>query len=648
MGNILGMELFVAGNGMIEIFYFIFVALVAVALGQRILKLIGIKFDSYLLKFIFSFPLGLAVLAYVAFFLGIVGLLYKSIFISILLLLLILLIKDIIKIISILFHSLRNLKKIIKKAKFNFFTILLLFLLLFAVLNFIISFSPAWNADALAYHLAVPKIYIENHKIIDIPHIFYSNFPSLIDMISMIGLLLHNSILSHLFAYALGITLILAIYSFCKKFFNTKIAILASLIFYSFPMVIEFVSTTYIDIQLALFVFLSIYGLFMYLTSKKNSWLFLSAIFIGFAISSKVFGIIGATGILILLAHNLFLRLVKNEINYKDVFFKILVFCLIAFIITMPWLLKSYFFTGNPVWPFFNSFFGGKYWNEEHQEYQENDVLGRELSIINYVRLPWDLHVQIVEWEDELDIRIGRNVQEGEHFGPFLIFLLFYFFFRKKNKILNAFFFYIFVYITLWFFIANIGRYLLYLAPLIAIISSYVIIELFKNKYISKILKILLIFTFSFNLLIWVGGNTKDLVVALGFESVDSFYERQAPVYKPSKFINSNLPENSRILLVREVKGFFLERDYVWDNPSTQVYINHSEFQNEDDYYEELKKLGITHIMVNNGSFAKYRGFTVNEETYLAEKILNITNNLLEKYTINLYNKDNWLVNEIK
>jgi hypothetical protein len=76
----------------------------------------------------------------------------------------------------------------------------------------------------------------------------------------------------------------------------------------------------------------------------------------------------------------------------------------------MPWLAKSYFFTENPVWPFFNSFFGGKYWDEEHQEYQEKDVSGRELSIVNYIKLPWDLHVQIVEWEDELDIRMDRNL----------------------------------------------------------------------------------------------------------------------------------------------------------------------------------------------------------------------------------------------
>jgi len=638
--------------GIIEIFYFIFVVLVAAALGQRILKLIGLKIPN-LERFIFSLPLGLALLAYIAFLLGAIGLLFKSIFISILLLLFIILIKDIKNLIIILFNFIKNvnLKKITKEYKlgFNFFTILLLFLSLFIVLNFIISFSPPWNHDALSYHLAIPKVYIENHKIISMPYNFLSNFPSLIDMISMVGLLLHSAKLSHLFAYALSVILVLAIYSFCKKFFNVKIAILASLIFYSFPMVIEYVSTALIDIQLALFIFLSIYGLFMYFHSKKNSWFFLSAIFMGLSVSSKLLSIFLFVGIFILLVYNLFLMLVKKEINFRNLFFKILIFCLIVFVITTPWLIKNFLHTNNPVWPIFNSFFNGKYMDEEHREYQKNELLGRELSIVNYIRLPWDLHVQIVQWKNELDWRKGRNISEGEHLGPYLIFLPFYFFLRKKSKILNAFFFLIFIYVTLWFFVANGGRYLLYVAPLLAVIVAYIIIELFKYRILSKVLKILLIFTFSFNLLIWFGGNTQDLVVALGFESEESFYERQSPVYKPSKFINSNLPKNSKILLFREVKGFFLERDYVWSNPITQVYVNYSKFKNENDYYEELKKLGITHILVNNGSFAKFRGFTVLEEYfYLNEKSINLTNKLLDKYTTNIYNKDNWLVNEIK
>jgi 4-amino-4-deoxy-L-arabinose transferase-like glycosyltransferase len=632
-------------NKMIEIFYFIFVALVAVALGQKILKLIHVKFDSDLLRFIFSFPLGLAVLAYAAFFLGIAGLLYKSIFISILLLLLILLIKDIIKIISLLFHSFRNLKKIIKKAKFNFFTILLLFLLLFVALNFIISFSPPWNVDPVAYHLAVPKIYIENHKIIYLPHIIYANLPPLVNFIYLIGLLLHNGILSNLFAYSLSVIFVIAIYSFCKKFFNTRIAILASLIFYTFPKISGVVSTTFIDIQLALFVFLSIYALFMYFDLKNNQWLILSAIFIGFAISSKVFGIIGAIGILILLAYNLFLRLAKNEINYKDVFFKILVFSLIVFIIVMPWLTKSYFFTGNPVWPLFNDFFDGNYWDKEHQERESEVLLGRELSIINYIRVPWDIHVQ--KQNDD-----NRSVHDGELLGPFFMVFLPLYFFLRKNRTVNLLFFLIFAYMTMWFFASFHVQHIIFVGTLIAIISSYVIIELFKNKYLSKVLKILLIFTFSFNFLIWVGGNAKDMLVPLGLESEESFYSKRVSMYEPSMFINSNLPENSRILLFREWKGFFLERDYVWADPLIQIYVDYSKFKNEKDYYEELKRLNITHILINEGFQIEDKGSVVSEIRY-SPRILELTGNLLKKYTINLYdqtqyNGDRILIYELK
>ena len=631
---------------MLEIFYFIFVLLISIALGQKILKLMGIKLPD-LEGFIFSLPLGLAILAYTTFFLGVIGLLYKSIFISILLLLFILLIKDITKIILVLFQSVKNLKNIIKKLRFNFFTFLLLFLLLFVVLNFIISFSPPWNVDALSYHLAVPKIYIENHQIIYLPYNYFSNFPSLVDFINLIGLLLQNGILSNLFAYALSVTLVLAIYSFCKKFFNTRIAILASLIFYSFPVVIEFVSTAYIDIQVALFIFLSIYSLFMYFTLKKNQLLILSSIFIGLGIASKIFAVIAFIGILILLIYTLFLRLAKNKLNFQNIFFKVLVFSLIVFIILMPWLIKSYFFTGNPVWPFFNDFFDGKYWDKEHQEYYSIRQLGRELSIINYIRLPWDINVQT-----QTD-QLRRNVAEGELIGPFFMAFLPLYFFLRKNKIVNILFFLLFVYVTMWFFLSSIVRQILFAVPLIAIISSYVIIELFKNNYLSKILKILLIFTFGFSLLVWVGGNTKDLVVAIGLETEESFYSRYVSMYEPSKFINSNLPEDSRILLFTEWKGFFLERDYVWADPLTQVYINYSKFKNEEDYYEELKKLKITHILVNEGFKIEIEGSIYSEHRY-SRRILGLTDNLLKKYTTNLYDKinpyngDRILINELK
>ena len=628
---------------MIELLYLVFLVLVSLALGQKILGLIGAKFGSYLENFVFSLPLGLAVLAYITFFLGITGLLYKSVLIAVLLVIFIFLIKDIRGIISNLFKFITSIDKgkLIKKFNigFNFFSIVICFLLLFVLINFIASFAPPWHFDVLAYHLAIQKIYIRAHQIIYVPYIFYSNLPSLIDTIYLTGLLLHSGVLSNMLGYTLGVVLILAIYSFCTRYFNWKVAVLASLIFYSMPAIIRSSRTSHVDLQFALFIFLSFYSLFLYFDSGNCRLLASSAIFAGLGGSSKIFGPVAVAGIFVLMAHHAISRLVTKKISRKTFFSHIFIFGLIVLIIVSPWFLKNYFFTGNPFWPAFNDVFNGKYWDKEHQQHLSNFVLRRTPSIINLLRLPWDIHTQAGK-------DIG-NIDQDEGIGPFfLAFLPLYFFLPKKNRLIGTFFVLLFGYILMMFFVSFGFRYVIFTWPLIAIISAYVIAELFRNRQISKIAKVLLIFTFSFNLLIWFAANTKGIPVALGLETHDSFYLKYpGAIYKASKFINANLPENSKILLFRDTRGFFLDKDYVWADPLFQVYINYSEFRNEDDFYKELKSIGVTHILVNTEF--EFRGQIVNERRY-STRILNMTDSLLKKYTINIYNEDGILVNELK
>ncbi|MBI3035991.1 glycosyltransferase family 39 protein [Candidatus Woesearchaeota archaeon] len=629
---------------MIELLYLVFLILVSAALGQRILGFIGIKFDKELEKFIFSMPLGLAVLAYITFFIGVAGFLYKSVLMAILLLLFVFLIKDVKSALFTLFKFIKGINKkgLAKRygIGFNFFTLVIVFLLVFILVNLIGSFVPPWHFDVIAYHLAIQKIYIRAHQIMYIPYIFYSNHPSLIDTVYLVGLLLYNGVLSNLLGYSLAAMIVLAIYSFCKRFFNSMvIGVLASMIFYSFPMVIRGTRTSHIDVQFALFVFLSLYGLFIYFQSGDKKHLVLSAIFAGFGGSSKIFGPIAAIGIFIVLGSYLLLRISKNKIQYKTVIIRTFIFCLIVGAIILPWLLKNYFFTGNPFWPAFNDIFNGEYWDSEHQKDVSGLARKRVLSITNFIRLPWDIHTQTGS-------AIG-NIDYDEGIGPyFMAFLPLYFFLRKKHKIINILFLLLFVYLTMWFFLSHVLRHAIYSWPPIAIISAYVIAELFKNSYISKTVKVLLIFTFSFNLLILLAATAKSMPVALGLETQDHFnLKYPGSIYKASKFINSNLPENAKILLFRDTRGFYLDRDYVWADPLFQLYIDYSKFRNEDDFYKELKKIGITHILVNTEF--EWRGQIVYEHRY-SPRILSMMDHMLKKYTISLYDEDGILVNELK
>jgi len=628
---------------MIEILYLAFIVLTAFALGRKTLRLIGVKFVSNLECFAFSFPLGMAVLAYITFLFGILGLLYKPLIISVFLIVFILLIGDVISLIKQVFCYIKNLYKTAfynkLKIRFSFYFLVCSFLFLFILLNFIVSFAPPWHFDVLAYHLAVPKLYIESHRIVYIPYIFFSNLPSLVDTAYLIGLLLYNGVLSNLFAYSLGIALVIAVYSFCSRFFNRKIAILASLIFYTFPMIIRLAPTSHVDIQFALFIFLSFYALFLYFVSKGANHLALSGIFAGFGVSSKVFGGVAAAGILIALAVYLIKRLAQKKISFENALYALFLFCLILFIIISPWLLKNYYFTGNPVWPAANGIFHGKYWDSKHQTDLSNMLNLRKPTIANYLRLPWDIHTQAGS-------RTG-NIDNDEAIGPyFLAFLPLYFLLKRKSRIINAFFILLFIYLTMWFFISYYFRYTIYTWPLIAIISAYTIFELMKNASLSKILAAMLVFTFSFSLLIWFGGYSKQISVAVGIEDESKFYAKHpGPIYEASQFINSNSEKDSKVLLFRDTRGFFLDRKYIWGDPLLQLYIDYSKFKNEDDFYKGLKYLNITHVLVNEEF--EFRGQIVNDYRY-TESILNMSNKMLEKHAVRLYKKGYISVYELK
>ncbi|MBI3026884.1 glycosyltransferase family 39 protein [Candidatus Woesearchaeota archaeon] len=632
---------------MIEIVYLIFLMLVSIALGQWILKLLKVSFSSYLEEFVFSLPLGLSTLAYTTFLIGIVGFLYKPVIILILAVLFVILFRDIKRCLSNIANTLKkfNSKSLINKyyIGFDFYSILIVFIVFFAIFNFVLSFTPPWHFDVLAYHLAVQKLYLNAHKIIYLPYLFFSNLPSLVDWIYLIGLVLHNGILSNLLGYSLGIVFILAIYSFCRKFFNHRIALLSSLIFYSIPMVSMLAKTAHIDVQFALFIFLAIYALFSYFSSKSNKWLALCAVFSGLGASTKIFGAAAVLGILLLLLLNMASRTASNGIGWRQFLLRLAMFGVIAIFVTSPWLLKNYFFTGNPFWPALNNIFHGKYWDENHQEDLSKMINLRKPSLANYARLPWDIHTQAG--------KSAGNIDEDLEIGPFLLaFLPIYLLLSKKNKIINQMLLLVFIYLSIWFFLSHVLRYVIFIMPLVAIISAYVCEELLNNFRISAILKALLVFTFSFNLIFLILSTAKELPVAIGFETKDAFYSKYpGAIYKASKFVNSNLPENSKILLFRDTRGYFLDRDYVWGDPLMQLYIDYSKFKNEDELYEELKSKGITHILANTRfSWSNVLQDVVANDYRYNKRILGLMDNLLIKHTVNIYDNEGILINRMK
>ena len=115
----------------------------------------------------------------------------------------------------------------------------------------------AW--DALAYHLADPKVFLQQHRIAILPTEHHSNFPFTMEMLFTIGLALDGYAAANLFHLLTAVLLVQGMISFCTRFFSRLAGLLAAVVLATTPLVLWEATIAYIDLALALYVFLAAY-----------------------------------------------------------------------------------------------------------------------------------------------------------------------------------------------------------------------------------------------------------------------------------------------------------------------------------------------------------------------------------------------------
>ena len=367
---------------MIEIIYFIAILLASLGLGKKILCLFKLKLSNIEVA-VFSSAIGLGILSYVTFILGLIGFLYKGVFLVLILLELIFSIKEI----KFLLDEIRNLFYKLKKLKISINLILIIIFLLFAIMNLIASLSPPYLWDEVTYNIALPKIYALHHKMIPLDYEFRSNYPFNINMLFTLGMVVANAELSKLFMFAYGTLLAIAIFSFARRYFSLRASLMATLAYYTMPMISNHISSAYIDIAVAFYIFMAYYSFYLWFDNGKNNWLILSAVMTGLSIASK---------------HNAlyYIPILFLGIAYRQFFVekgrfalflkKSFLYFIIAFLLASPWYIKSYAYTGNPIYPFANSFFNGAGAVYDNLTTNFLDKVG-ERTFKNFLLKFWDL-----------------------------------------------------------------------------------------------------------------------------------------------------------------------------------------------------------------------------------------------------------------
>ena len=328
---------------------------IAWSLGQWILAGLRIDLDrSNFERAIFAVALGLGLLSYLIFLLGWLQLFKPAIVQTLLGIAVIVLAPS-------WFSALRNRGKFLGPPnESRTFATGVAFALgtVFSLVYLVAALTPETEFDALNYHLGISKLFITRGGIYPLPHLFYSNFPHNMEMLYVLGELVHSSLLAKLFHFAFAMLAAAAIVTFGSRFLSLPVGLWGSVVFLASPLVGYLTKTAYVDLPLTLYTFLSLYAFHISLTRPDRGWLVLAGTFSGLAFGAKYTGllvvvVITCLGAGLYMYRKFYSTGARRRLKAPGSLW--IAYYLPILILAAPWLIKNIFFTGNPIAPFLSN-----------------------------------------------------------------------------------------------------------------------------------------------------------------------------------------------------------------------------------------------------------------------------------------------------
>lgn len=434
---------------------------------------------------------------------------------------------------------------------------------------------PPVSRDALVQHLAVPRLYLRHGGIYEIPSLDFSYFPMNLDLLYMIPLALGNDIVPKYIHFLFALATAGLIYFYLKRRINIICGLLGGLFFLSIPVIVKLSITVYVDLGLIFFSTASLLLLFKWLEKGNQlKYLFLAAVCCGLAAGTKYNGLI-TFFLLTLFTPFLYSRSAPQPSFTKAAGYGLFFFG-IALLVYSPWPIRNYLWTGNPLFPLFDSWFNP---GKQPAAITMSPLLARKLL---YHESWWRIVL--------LPVRVFFTGQDNnpQYFdgklNPFLFILpILAFGLPEKNKrrrfeeVAMAYF------VVLYFLFALFQsgmriRYISPIVPFLVILSVYGLSRLMELRHsvrspfpartasVAVLLAVTLMLFYNGRYIVRQFREVRPLEYLRGEVSRDQYINRYRPEYSLIQFANKTLPRNSKILAIfLGSRGYYFDRKVVFD-----------------------------------------------------------------------------------
>jgi len=480
--------------------------------------------------------------------------------------------------------------------------------------------SAEW--DSLSYHLAAPKVYLRHHRIVYLPYDHHSNFPFTMEMLYALGLMLSGHTLAKLFHYLTFVLTLVAMGAFARRFFPAQplSGPAAAAIFATIPLVNFEAGTAYIDVALGYCVLLSVHCLGASRSdgAANSRWLALAAVYLGLAMGIKMTALVLYPLLLVWVAWDVLrLRAASSPEAERPpraaAGRQLLVFAALAVAVASPWYVKTWVYTGNPVYPFFYSVFGGRDWGALQAEMyrksqvhdfgmpsKQGDMPRRDL--VAFLLAPYNLVAHPNYYFDKHGS--PERVWPTSVVGPLLLALLApLLLLRRIPWIVWRILLLALAFAVSWFVMSQQSRYFLAVFPLLALCAGYSAARIMATRWesVSGIAGVCLGAGLA-TLLALDGLTARELApAAFGTVSEEAFQAYNVgPSYRAFGFLNRYLPSTAKVALYGEPRGYFLDLDYIWADLGHSTLIDYLSMKRPEALLRRYHELGITHVLINS------------------------------------------------
>ncbi|MEO6811273.1 MAG: 4-amino-4-deoxy-L-arabinose transferase [Isosphaeraceae bacterium] len=450
------------------------------------------------------------------------------------------------------------------------------------------SLIPVTDGDALCYHLQVPKLFLARQGMFFDPDLHETAYPLVTEMLYAVALALRGPVACRLVQWGLGLAFGAGVTALARPVLGRR-ARWGGTIALLVPAVSNGMGAPLNDVALASFGVATLLAWVRWADRPTLGAAALAGVLGGLALGVKYpalvwVGLLGMSMVIPLCFNN---NIKSGSCNFKLILMRtipaVLTFAAAAVLVGGCWYLRTYSYTGNPVYPFFRHTFGGSGIDEVL------DPIKRPLPLSTF---------NLVTALGPLTLQPDRFDSFSHQFGPaFLLFLPAALFLRPPRRVLGLSALG-FAFLTICLTRRQSMRFVLIAVGPMAVAVAWLALTCWERRGAAgRALIALMVVMLGFEASLSLARGRHGLSVVLGRESAEAYLMRREPTYRVGQWVDKHLPGSAR-LMGQDHRGFYIPRPYTMELAHRRRTGLGTFGESPQQIVDHLRREGYTHLML--------------------------------------------------